>query len=273
VVAVFNGESTLQQCIDSIAGQFYSNIEFIVIDGGSTDGTLSILKANDTLITYWVSEPDRGIYHAWNKALKKTTGDWICFLGSDDFFWTPGVLATMANRLIQVPPEVQLVHGQVMLLSIAGVPLYPIGQAWPDVGKQLRKIMCVPHPGAMHRRKFFEIHGMFDETFRIAGDYEMLLRGFLNNYTKAVFIPDLVTVGMRQGGLSSDPANNFVAMQEIRKAQKIYSDSWPDKAWIWGVMRIYVRLLIWRLIGDAAGKRVLDLARRIRGLPRYWTKI
>jgi hypothetical protein len=273
VVAVFNGQNTLQQCIDSIVGQRYAHIEIIVIDGGSTDATASILKTNDSLITYWVSEPDRGIYHAWNKALQKATGDWICFLGADDFFWAPSVLATMAGQLIQAPPDVQLVHGQVMLLSAAGEPLYPIGQAWPDVGKQLRKMMCIPHPGAMHRRSFFDRHGVFDETFRIAGDYEMLLRGFADDGAQAFFIQNLVTVGMRHGGVSSNPANSLAAMQETRKAQKKHSNSLPDSVWIWGVMRIYVRLLVWKLVGESTGKRILDLARRMKGLPPYWTKV
>ena len=273
VVAVFNGQNTLQQCIDSIVEQRYANIEIIVIDGGSTDATTSILKTNDSLLAYWVSEPDRGIYHAWNKALQKATGDWICFLGADDFFWAPSVLASMAIQLIQAPPDVQLVHGQVMLLSAEGESIYPVGRAWPDVGKQLRKMMCVPHPGAMHRRNFFDKHGEFDETFRIAGDYEMLLRGFSDDGTQAVFIPDLVTVGMRYGGLSSNPANSLAAMKESRKAQKKYNDSWPNSSWIWGVLRIYLRLLIWKLLGEATGKRVLDLARRMKGLPPYWTKV
>lgn len=273
IIAVFNGQSTLQQCLDSVAKQTYKNVELIVMDGFSTDGSLEVLSRNTARITYWASEPDRGVYHAWNKALQKATGDWICFFGADDFFWTPAVLAIMADRLIQAAPDVQLVYGQVMLLSTTGELLYPIGQAWTDIGKQLRKMMCVPHPGAMHRRSFFAKNGVFDETFRIAGDYEILLRGFSDDGAQAVFIPDLVTVGMRHGGLSSNPASSLVAMQEMRKAQRKYSDTWPDKAWIWGMARIYVRLLIWKLVGDAAGKRLLDLARRMKGLPPYWTKV
>lgn len=273
IIAVFNAQSTLQQCLDSVTKQTYENVELIVMDGCSTDGSVEVLSRNTTWIAHWVSEPDRGIYHAWNKALQKATGDWICFLGADDFFWAPTVLASMVSELIQAPPDVQLVHGQVMLLSAAGEPLYPIGRAWPDVGKQLRKMMCVPHPGAMHRQNFFDMHGAFDETFRIAGDYEMLLRGFSDDGTQAVFIPNLVTVGMRHGGLSSNPASSLAAMQEMRKAQRKYSDSWPDRAWIWGMTRIYVRLLMWKLVGDAAGKRALDLARRMKGLPPYWTKV
>jgi glycosyltransferase involved in cell wall biosynthesis len=89
IVAVFNGAKTLQQCIDSVAGQTYPHKELIVIDGGSIDGTREILEGDATKLAYWVSEPDRGIYHAWNKALARARGDWICFLGADDYLWSP----------------------------------------------------------------------------------------------------------------------------------------------------------------------------------------
>ena len=85
VVSVFNGADTLQQCIDSVTDQTYPAVELIVIDGGSTDGTREILLRNASKLAYWVSEPDRGIYHAWNKALVHAQGDWISFLGADDY--------------------------------------------------------------------------------------------------------------------------------------------------------------------------------------------
>ena len=86
IVAVYNGEKTLQRCIDSVFSQTYPHKELIIIDGGSTDGTVDILQTNNDKITYWKSEPDNGIYQAWNKALDHAKSDWICFLGSDDYF-------------------------------------------------------------------------------------------------------------------------------------------------------------------------------------------
>jgi len=85
IVAVFNGVDTLQQCIDSVAQQSYPAKELIVIDGDSKDGTVELLKASQEKINYWVSEPDSGVYNAWNKGLAKANGDWIFSLGSD---WT-----------------------------------------------------------------------------------------------------------------------------------------------------------------------------------------
>jgi glycosyltransferase involved in cell wall biosynthesis len=273
IIAVFNAQSTLQQCLDSVVQQAYKNVELIVIDGGSTDGSLEILNRNAATIHYWVSEPDRGIYHAWNKALQKASGDWICFLGADDYFWTQNVLANVASRLSQLRSNIQLAYGQVMLLTASGEPIYPIGQAWPDIGSQLKKIMCIPHPGTMHRRSFFDMNGNFDETYRIAGDYEIFLRGLTETVAEAVFIPDLIIVGMRHGGLSSNPANSLLAMHEMRLAQKKYGQRWPDKIWVLAMLRIYGRFLVWRLVGERAGKRMIDFARRVKGLPPYWSKV
>lgn len=84
VTAVYNGELYLEQTIKSVLDQTYDNIEYIIIDGDSTDDTLSIIKKYDEKIAYWISEPDAGIYDAWNKAISLTTGNWIAFVGADD---------------------------------------------------------------------------------------------------------------------------------------------------------------------------------------------
>jgi len=99
-VAVLNGAEKLQRCIDSVTNQTHPYKELIIIDGGSTDGTVDILMANDEKIAYWESKPDRGIYHALNKGLVKTRGTWICFLGAEDPFASDSTLETIALHLI-----------------------------------------------------------------------------------------------------------------------------------------------------------------------------
>jgi glycosyltransferase involved in cell wall biosynthesis len=99
IVAVFNGSATLRRCLKSICSQSYSNQELIVMDGGSSDDSVKIIQQNSHRIAYWESKPDRGIYHAWNKALSHATGEWICFLGSDDYFWQDDVLEKMVPAL------------------------------------------------------------------------------------------------------------------------------------------------------------------------------
>lgn len=271
IVAVFNGSKTLQQCIDSVIQQNYPNKELIIIDGGSCDGTVDLLHANSEHITYWISEPDRGIYNAWNKGLAKAKGDWICFLGADDYFWDSQALARMSVALQHVPLNVRLVYAQIMLLTVDGKKLFPVGEPWEKMGARFRQGMCLPHQGVMHRRCLFEQNGNFDESFRIGGDYELMLREL--KLADAMFIPDIITVAMRQGGLSSNPSGTIEAMQDIRRAQKMHGQYWPSFFWLAAMMRVRVRLLLWKLFGAHATKRLLDLWRRIKGVPPYWTEI
>lgn len=270
IVAVFNGVDTLQQCIDSIAQQTYPNKELIIIDGGSKDGTVDLLKTNNEQISAWISEPDHGIYSAWNKGLAKAKGEWICFLGADDYFWDTQVLDRMASQLMMIPPDIRVAYGQIMLLNNDGENLYPIGEPWKEVKERFKQVMSIPHPGLMHRHSLFEQHGNFDESFRIGGDYELLLRELKG--AEAVFVPDIIMIGMRQGGLSSSPSNSIASMWDIRRAQKMHGLHLPGFFWIMAMIRVYLRLILWNLIGEKMTRRLLDLGRRIKGLPLYWTK-
>ena len=242
IIAVFNGAKTLQQCIDSVAQQSYSNKQLIIIDGGSTDGTVDLLQANDQSISYWISESDSGIYNAWNKGLLHANGEWICFLGADDYFWDSLVLERMSTSLLMAPSTIRVVYGQIMLLNNDGVSLYKIGKPWLKVKSRFKHIMCIPHPGLMHRYSLFEQHGQFDESFRIAGDYELLLRELQTG--NAIFIPNLITIGMREGGVSSDPDNTLRAMQEIRLAQRINGQKLPGWLWVLAMMKVFISHLL-----------------------------
>jgi len=270
IVAVFNGADTLQHCIDSFAQQTYPNKELIIIDGGSKDGTVGLLEANGNQISYWVSEPDTGIYDAWNKGVRQVKGEWICFLGADDYFWDERVLERMAHELVTLPAGIDVAYGQVMLLDRDGGPLHPIGGAWSKAKARFRQVMSIPHPGLMHRHALFGQHGGFDTSFRIAGDYEFLLRKLKDG--DAIFIPGIVTVGMRCDGISSSPSNSLVSMHEARRAQQMHGLPFPGMVWLGGMMQIYLRLFAWNVFGEQVTRRLLDFGRRLKGLPPYWTR-
>jgi glycosyltransferase involved in cell wall biosynthesis len=270
IVAVFNGGATLQQCIDSVAQQTWPNRELIVIDGGSEDGTVELLKANREKIAYWISEPDRGIFNAWNKGLDKAKGEWICFLGADDYLWDERVLERMAAQLENLPPDIRVAYGQIMLLSVEGQPLHAVGASWQEARKLFRQYMSIPHPAVMHRRSLFERHGKFDESFRIAGDYEFLLRELKTG--DAVFIPGIVMTGMRAGGISSHSGNALRALRELGRAQRMHGRLLPGRFVAKAVFREWMRLLLWKVLGDRSARKLLDLRRRLRGLPPHWTK-
>jgi glycosyltransferase involved in cell wall biosynthesis len=204
IVAVFNGSATLLRCLNSIYSQSHNNYEIIVIDGGSKDGTIKILQDNSKRIDYWESVPDRGIYHAWNKALSHAKGEWICFLGSDDFFWDSEVFKNMLPRLqIAKNDGVRLVYGRVASVDKIGKVKNLLGIPWNRINSVLAHQMP-PHPGLLHSSLLFKEHGTFDESFRIAGDYEFLLRELKTG--DATFIPDIIVAGVQYGGVSCNKA-------------------------------------------------------------------
>jgi glycosyltransferase involved in cell wall biosynthesis len=271
IVAVFNGAATLQQCINSVAQQTYPNKELIIIDGGSTDGTVNLLKSNREKISYWISEPDRGIYSAWNKALAHAHGEWICFLGADDYFWDEQVLESVVVHMEKLPPDIRVVYGQVMLVNLDGESLFPMGEPWEKVKERFKHTMSIPHPGLMYRRSFFGLHGLFDESYRIAGDYELLLRELKK--ADAFFIPDLIITAMRQGGVSTNPENSLRALYENQRIHRMHGRCIPGHVWLMEVMVWCIHLLIWKLFGERTARRAIDMCRCMMGLPPYWTKI
>lgn len=172
IVAVKNGVHTLQRCIDSVEEQTYGNRELIIMDAASTDGTAELLRMNEARIRHWESEADRGIPHAWNKGLTLSAGEWVCFLGADDFFWDSRSL----QLLVEVG-EVQnadLVTGRVALVDRGGTTLRIIGAPWDWTA--MKRFQVVAHHGMLHRKHLFERYGQFKEEYRIACDYDFLLR-------------------------------------------------------------------------------------------------
>ena len=144
ISAVYNGSKTLQHCIDSVVNQTYSNKEIIIIDGGSKDGTLDIIRRNESRISYWNSEPDKGIYDAINKGIAKATGEVVAVLNSDDFYAHPEVLSCVAKEFSEKKTDTvfgELVYvkpGEEEKVTVAGVGSIsrpsapaPMRPAWP----------------------------------------------------------------------------------------------------------------------------------------------
>ncbi len=245
IVAVFNGSETIQRCIDSVICQNYPRKEIIIKDGGSDDGTLEILKNNDDKITYWESSPDSGIYNAWNIALKHAKGEWICFLGADDYFWNKNVLTDLSPHLVKAADlGIKVVYGQAARVNRNGHILKLIGKPWEKIRWLMPHGMPLPHTGLMHHRSLFEKHGLFDETFQIAGDYDLLLRELKNG--DALYVRDLIVAGWQAGGISD--FKFLFAHREIGRARR--KNGFHNLSWVWlavharGFFRAYWRQLV-----------------------------
>jgi glycosyltransferase involved in cell wall biosynthesis len=219
IVAVYNGAKTLQRCIDSISDQTYPNKELIIIDGGSTDGTVDIIRSNQDQIAYWKSEPDNGIYHAWNKALDHVSGDWILFLGSDDYLWKNSVFEEIIPHMIKAESQgIHMVYGQVARVTEDDEISCIDGFSWEYTWRSIiiDGIGTFTHQGMFHHRSLFELYGKFDESFKIAGDYELLIRAFKEG-RDAYFINGLIVTGMQVGGITS---NSITLVKENAKARQ-----------------------------------------------------
>jgi len=271
ITATFNAAQYLPDLIRSIRAQSYPDFEWIVVDGGSTDATVTLLKANEDIIAYWLSEPDRGIYSAWNKGLDRAQGEWICFLGADDYFWDENTLAQMAGQLQHMTADVNVAYGRINLVNADGKVILGFGESWEQVRKRFKQTMSIPHQGTMQRRSLFVKNGKFDESFCIAGDYEWLLRELKS--ADARFIPGVIVAAMRQGGgISSDPQNSLVVLRESRRAQRKNGLRMPGWIWLLQVVRLYMRLLLWKILGERLARKALDMGRHVMGLPPFWTR-
>lgn len=212
VTVCFNSEKTIGRTIQSIREQTYSNIEYIVIDGGSNDATLKILEQNRDLITHLVSEPDQGIYDAMNKGVKLATGKIIGILNSDDWY-EPDTLRIIAEEYLKSDGET-LFHGLCKLI---------------ENGKEGRIIShhhdvlpyyCIGHPSCFLPKKIYEKHGYFDTSYKIAGDYDLLLR----LYVSGVHFRRLekILVNFRSGGVSTSLSSTYEDIK-IQYRYKLFS--------------------------------------------------
>lgn len=209
VTAVLNGGEKFEKAIKSVIAQSYINIEYVVIDGGSADRTLEIIEKYNSFIAFRSSGPDAGIYDAWNKALLEAKGEWVIFLGADDEL-LPDAVSDLIDSAKSSNWNVDFISGKAALWDGTSV-INVFGRPWS--WKRMRSYMCVAHTGAMHRRSLFSDVGIFDPTFRIAGDYDWLLRA--GPGIRVNFI-DKVLVQMGAGGLSNA---NPAVFREARRAK------------------------------------------------------
>jgi len=201
ITAVYNSEATVGEAIASVAAQTHPDIEHLIIEGKSKDGSLAVIErvAHDRMRV--ISEPDKGIYDALNKGIRQATGDVVGFLHSDDFFAFDGVLARVAEAFED--PEVEAVFSDLHYISSADTSrvVRHWSTGWFSPGK-LRRGWMPAHPTLYLRREVYERFGSYDTSFGIAADYDFILRYFSRTAGKSVYIPEAL-YKMRLGGVSN----------------------------------------------------------------------
>jgi len=201
ITAVYNGGDAIIATLESVAAQTHGEIEHIVVDGGSTDSTLENIQSNKSRLALLISEPDDGVYDAFNKGLRRATGDAIAFLNCGDIYASPTVVSQMAQELSH--PEVEAVFGDVLIVDALNharvIRRYSSKHFTPS---RMKFGLMPAHPTLFLRRQIYEDVGEYDAHFRIAGDFELCLRAFARRNTRYRYIPEAF-VRMPAGGLSN----------------------------------------------------------------------
>src|SRR6056297_673896 len=201
VTAVFNRADTICDAIRSVQGQSFQDWEHIIQDGGSSDGTLDIIRHSCTVAPQLVSEPDAGLYDAINKGIARASGDVIGLMHSDDFFAHDRVLERIGNALED--PAIDGVYGDLDYVSADNTS--KVVRHWhsgPYRQVLLTRGWMPPHPTLYLRREVFETWGLYDTGFQIAADYDAMLRFLWRGNIRLAYLPE-VLVKMRVGGESN----------------------------------------------------------------------
>ena len=209
ITATYNSAKSIQRTIDSVKAQDYYDIEHIIVDGASTDTTLSIIRSNASSIAKFVSEKDNGIYNALNKGINLATGDIIGFLNSDDVFTNKHVISRIVNCFNVKKADV--IYGNLVyqskndankkVLRYWRSNVYNPGCLWYG--------WMPPHPTLYCKKEVYEQWGVFDDKFEIAADYDFILRIFQQPTVMKAYLPTLM-IKMDVGGISNKSLKNLI---------------------------------------------------------------
>jgi glycosyltransferase involved in cell wall biosynthesis len=219
ITVVFNGASSIEDAIQSVLSQTYDNVEYIVIDGGSSDKTQDFLKKYEHAIDYWISEKDNGIYDAMNKGISLCAGEYVGMLNSDDLFSADDALQSIADRFCQ--EKVDAVFSCLNIVDKNNLNKVLRKYRVSKLNSTLLRIgVMPPHPTFYCKKTCYEKAGLYKTNYKIAADFEMLVRLLTKQKISWSFI-DKVTVTMRSGGLSNSGFMARVKLNlEIIKACK-----------------------------------------------------
>jgi glycosyltransferase involved in cell wall biosynthesis len=238
VTAVYNGEEYLNRCIGSIKKQRYENIEYIVIDGGSTDGSIGIIEQHEEVIDCWVSEPDDGVYDAMNKGIRRATGDVIGLLNADDYYEEH--TAQIVAETYEKNPDSIIVGAMNRILQDESTYTLRRKLSQRVLDSEIYYRTPVNHPATFVPASVYDRIGLFDPSIKICSDYDLICRAYQAG-VPFVFV-DRVLSNMQAGGMSSGTNNALLRAQEfyeIRSKNNLVSPArnlWLSTWWFLATM-------------------------------------
>ena len=218
ITACFNSEKFLERTLQSVCCQTYPNIEHIIIDGGSKDATLDIIKKHKEHISYWISEPDKGVYDAMNKGINVSSGDILYFLNSDDRLYDKDVIKKIVYFLKL--KKAAFVYGNILNCNSNNYDL-SLGK-YPDLITKRHFLRgTIGHPATFFHRNCFKKAGNFDIRYKILSDYEWFLRALFKHKLRSYHMRQIVSI-FQCNGISSDKKNSDCITNERKAIEKIY---------------------------------------------------
>jgi glycosyltransferase involved in cell wall biosynthesis len=211
ITVVYNGVATLEQTILSVINQTYKNIEYIIIDGGSTDGTIDIIKKYEKHLAYWVSEPDKGIYDAMNKGIDKATGELIGIVNSGDYYET-NTIKCIVEKFIE-NRAIGVFHGLLRIYDKNGKFECILGNHSSHLSKGM-----IEHPTCFVNKAIYDKYGFFDTQYKSAADYDFLLKLYFNS-VKFMFL-ESVLANFHRGGMSGSWVGLYEKLSIFKKFKK-----------------------------------------------------
>jgi glycosyltransferase involved in cell wall biosynthesis len=255
ITSTMNCAPALACTAKSIRAQATSFIQWIIVDGGSSDSFLEVVRENDDIIDRWVSEPDDGIYDAWNKACKDIAGEWVIFLGAGDLLFSADTIEAVVAKLTAFPPTVMFAYGNVVQTTRSG-ERYRWGRVRLDEWDIYRPRLPA-HQGIFHRAITLAGPYPFDSSYKIVADSKLLLPVMKEQNTRYIDI-DICT--MEPGGVSSNPASTLKVMREFLRLEVDVGYRIPRAKRLLFIARSYARFIIYRV----AGQRAIDIATRLK---------
>ncbi len=221
ITVCFNAKDCIEETILSVINQSYPNIEYIIIDGGSNDGTIDIINKYNTKITYWISERDKGIYDAMNKGIDKATGEWINFMNAGDCFHSN---LTLESFIPSIPKDTDIAYGDTLIMLSAGNILEK-----PLPLELITKRMVFGHQATLIKTNLHKKY-KFDTSYKSSGDYNFFYQAY-KNHCKFSYIP--ITVANYEGENGISIKNILAAKKENGRIQgKSNNLGWKIKYFI-----------------------------------------
>lgn len=242
ITSTYNCADALKRTAYSIRRQSYKNIQWIIADGASNDATMTVITDNIDIITDWFSEPDTGIYDAWNKACRLINGEWVIFLGAGDLFWSDETVYDIVQKIQKIPKYVEIIYGDVYREKNNKLLIHSSIVDFSKWDIYRPRLPC--HQGVLQPAKSLKTDCPFDSSYRVVADSKFLLTILKNKNT--YYLNQPITI-MDMLGISSNIKNSKQVMDEFLRLEKDLNYNIPPLYKAYYILTTNIKILLFKL--------------------------